>query len=126
MKIERGLALFWLVLGAGCVDPIVVGEQPACEPACQGGLHCNLELQQCVQCTIDDDCSARTNAPYCEGFGCVQCRGDQDCDSNSGRTCRSGACVECVVDADCDRGFEPFETHVCELGACVDSFMTSQ
>lgn len=123
MKTERRLAWLWLVLGAGCVDPVLVGEQPACEPACQGGLHCNLQLQQCVQCTIDEDCSARTNAPFCEGFGCVQCRDGDDCEG--GRSCNAGACVECIVDADCARGFEPFETHVCELGACVDSFGTA-
>lgn len=123
MKIERRLAWLGLFVCTACVDPVLVGEQPACEPPCQDGLHCNLELQQCVQCTIDGDCSARANAPYCEGFGCVQCRDDDDCGSD--RMCRSGACVECVVDEDCGGGFEPFERHVCELGACVDSFMTS-
>lgn len=112
-----------MLISAACVDPLVVGEQPACEPQCPAGLHCNPELEQCVQCTIDDECVGRFSAPYCEGFGCVQCRGDEDCTSD--RTCNAGTCIECVQDADCQLsvGFERFEMHVCELGACVDQYL---
>lgn len=115
-------ALFWVLSsgGAGCVDPIVVGDQPACEPACPDGLHCDLEVERCVQCKVDDECSARLNAPYCEGFGCVQCRSTEDC--ANGRLCAAGACVQCLRDSDCGTSREPFETHVCQLGACVDRF----
>jgi len=119
---RSALLLGMCLAGAtGCVDPLVVGNQPACDPQCPAGLHCDLELEQCVQCKIDDDCEGRLNAPYCEGFGCAQCRSTDDC--SSGRTCTSGACIECLVDADCDSPLERFETHVCELGACVDSFL---
>jgi len=105
----------------GCVDPMVVGNRPACEPQCPADQNCNLELEQCVQCTTDEDCEGRLNAPYCEGFGCAQCRTTDDCEGD--RLCASGACVECIEDADCNvSGHEPFETHVCELGACVDRF----
>lgn len=119
MRASARLAALWL-LAAGCVDPLVVGDQPACEPQCPEGQHCHPELEQCVQCTIDEECTDRPHAPYCEGFGCVQCRDDGDC--AGGRHCASGACVECTVDADCNTGLETFERHVCELGACVDSF----
>lgn len=110
----------WLATVAACRDPLVVGEQPACEPDCPPGLHCSLEVELCVQCMTDDECSARLNAPYCEGFGCVQCRTTDDCADD--RECMAGACVQCIQDADCNTGREPFERHVCSLGACVDSF----
>jgi hypothetical protein len=112
------LACWLLVNLAACTDPLVVGERPACESDCPSGLHCDLEVQRCVQCKIDDDCAARVNAPYCEGFGCVQCRSTDDC--TGGRICSGGACVQCLEDADCNNGAEPFEVHLCQFGSCVD------
>lgn len=112
------VAVSLLVNLAACTDAMVVGEQPACAVECPGGLHCDLEVQRCVQCKIDDDCVDRANAPYCEGFGCVQCRSTEDC--TDGRMCSGGACVQCLEDADCNNGAEPFEVHLCQFGSCVD------
>jgi hypothetical protein len=112
------LAACLIAGGSACTDPMVVGERPACEAECAGGLHCDIEVQRCVQCKVDDDCADRRNAPYCEGFGCVQCRSTADC--TGGRTCSAGACVQCIEDADCNNGAEPFEVHLCQFGSCVD------
>jgi hypothetical protein len=124
MSTERAagivLAAWSLVSAAACVDPMVVGDRPACALECPAGLQCDLEVQRCVQCKIDEDCTARLNAPYCEGFGCVQCRSTDDCAGD--RMCSAGACVECVEDADCNTGTEPFEVHLCQFGSCVDRF----
>lgn len=113
------LALCSLANAEACVDAMVVGERPACEVDCPTGLHCDLEVQRCVQCKVDEDCADRRNAPYCEGFGCVQCRSTADCTGD--RMCSAGACVQCIVDADCNNGAELFEVHLCQFGSCVDS-----
>lgn len=122
MSTERSigvvLGIWWLVNATACVDPMVVGDRPACEAECPSGLHCDIEVQRCVQCKIDQDCADRLNAPYCEGFGCVQCRTTGDCADD--RTCSAGACVQCIEDADCNNGAEPFEVHLCQFGSCVD------
>src|SRR5688500_17132861 len=102
MRIERARVsslVVWLMASAtACVDPMVVGDRPACEAECPSSLHCDVEVQRCVQCKIDDDCTERRNAPYCEGFGCVQCRSTDDCAGD--RMCSAGACVQCIEDAD--------------------------
>lgn len=112
------LAVCLLVNTASCVDPMVVGDRPACDVDCPSGLQCDLEVQRCVQCKVDEDCADRVNAPYCEGFGCVQCRSSDDC--AGGRMCSGGACVQCIQDADCNNGAELFEVHLCQFGSCVD------
>jgi hypothetical protein len=122
MSVERAvrtaLAVCVIVSAAACVDPMVVGDRPACQAECPSGLHCDLDVQRCVQCKVDDDCAERLNTPYCDGFGCVQCRATDDCTGD--RTCSVGACVQCREDADCNNGAEPLELHLCQFGSCVD------
>jgi len=93
---------------------------------------CSSELDLCVQCLDDDDCS-EPPAPACESGGrCVECTGDEHCvpvpdrpscdtasrrcveclDSGQcdGRACDARhRCVECVSDADCGAG-------TCDIG----------
>jgi Cys-rich repeat protein len=73
---------------------------------------CSSELDLCVQCLGDDDCS-EPRAPACESGGrCVECLDSGQCD---GRACdpRDHRCVECVSDADCGAGTCDVERRRC-------------
>jgi hypothetical protein len=99
----------------------------------QPASRCSSELDLCVQCLSDVDCTEPPK-PACESGGrCVECRDDGHCpperpscnsatrecvecvDSSdcAGRVCdtREARCVDCLEDADCDGG-------TCERGRC--------
>jgi hypothetical protein len=92
--------------GQGC-NPVLLTCSFSCgdpsDCAGQAMSRCSSELDLCVQCLGDDDCS-EPRAPACDSGGrCVECRDATDCD---GRSCdpRERRCVECVSDADCGAG----------------------
>lgn len=46
-----------------------------------GLLRCQLELNQCVACLIDEHCDLASAQPHCGlDFTCQACKADQDCD----------------------------------------------
>jgi Cys-rich repeat protein len=115
--------------GQGC-NPVLLTCSFSCgDPSdCAGQAlsRCSSELDLCVQCLGDEDCSEPRD-PACDTGGrcvectaaehcgpdrpscdtpnrrCVECLDSTDCD---GRSCdpRDQRCVECVSDADCGAG----------------------
>jgi hypothetical protein len=87
---------------------------------------CSSELDVCVQCVQDDDCTEPRNPACDRGGRCVECLVDAHCTPDrpscdvSARRCvecvdasqcdgqvcdaRDGRCVECLVDVDCGAG----------------------
>lgn len=46
-----------------------------------GQIRCQLELNQCVACTLDEHCDLASTQPHCgSDFTCQACKGDEDCD----------------------------------------------
>jgi Cys-rich repeat protein len=113
--------------GNRACNPILSSCAPSCtEPShCAGQplTQCSPELDVCVQCLLDADCT-EPRRPACDRGGrCVECTSDAQCGGprpfcqESTRTCvecaaqgqcadgvcdlRDGRCVECTTDADC-------------------------
>lgn len=127
-------------MNEGCNDVL-----SACAPACdspsgcagQRASRCSNELDVCVECLSDADCT-EPRRPACDRGGvCVECLGDTHCtpdrpscrlstrscvectDSSQcgdGRVCdaRDARCVECSSDADCENGTCDTERRRCE------------
>jgi hypothetical protein len=106
------------VCALACTQPSDCAGQPA--------SRCSNELDVCVQCLADADCTEPRN-PACDvGGRCVQCLEDAHCSSDrprcdvatrtcvecldssqcDGRVCdpRDARCVDCLSDADCGPG----------------------
>jgi Cys-rich repeat protein len=124
--------------GQSC-NPVLSTCSFSCDDAsdCAGQplSRCSGELDLCVQCLDDSDCS-EPRAPACaSGGGCVECSEDDDCPPDrpscetasqrcvecldagqcDGRACdpRDHRCVECVSDADCGAGSCDLERRRC-------------
>lgn len=114
--------------GNRACNPVLSTCAPSCtEPShCAGQplTQCSPELDVCVQCLLDSDCT-EPRRPACDRGGrCVDCTSDAHCTEpgrpfcqESSRTCvecaaldqcpdgicdlRDGRCVECTSDAEC-------------------------
>jgi Cys-rich repeat protein len=107
----------------------------ASDCAGQALIHCSSELDLCVQCLDDGDCSEPRNPACDRGGRCVECMDASHCppdrpscdvpsrrcvecaDSSAcdGRVCdpRNHRCVECLSDADCGAGTCDVERRRC-------------
>ncbi len=112
-----------------------------CDGACTGATPvCDLQSNECVECTGNGDCAAPTPAcdvtthacvectkkidcsdaakPQCDPVQqkCVECVAQSDCTSATASACVGNACVACTKDEECaniaGKG-------VCDAGACV-------
>jgi hypothetical protein len=126
----RGACLQCLV-DADCdgATPACVGNACVqCRAAddCAGNQSCNTLLSECaLTCVEPSDCAGQ-RATLCsnELDVCVQCLGDGDCSEPGRPACeRGGRCVECMADVHC-----PTEKPSCQLAThrCVECVDTTQ
>ncbi len=100
-------------------------ENTACEPYCttdnqckeddEGYNYCSQELDMCVECKKDSDCTSSQNGKYCDpNYGeCIECKSNSDCTSDpDAKFCFYGTCSVCAEDKDCASGKK------CNLGKC--------
>jgi hypothetical protein len=104
--------------------PIVVTRCSESETeTCSGSQPvCDVELDRCVVCLLEDDSGCAAETPYCVGASndaaeCVECEGLDDCSGATPLCSEAGACVGCLTGEDC----AVFEgTPLCrEDGECV-------
>ncbi len=112
-----------------------------CDGACTGATPvCDLQSNECVECTGNGDCAAPTPAcdvtthacvectkkidcsdaakPQCDPVqqACVECVAQSDCTSATASACVGNACVACTKDEECSN---IAGKGVCDAGACV-------
>ena len=90
-----------------CVDDTIGGSDMGCETPSGTGIHnacllasgSNMPLSQCVECTMDGDCS---DGDVCDSatYQCVTCLSDNNCASGVCDVAQ-GACIACASDSDC-------------------------
>jgi hypothetical protein len=84
----------------GSRDLCIMGTCHACDTSTSAGCGaqvCNAQ-EQCVACTVDNDCATHQNGHVCSGGTCVECGADADC---AGELCQAHICVACGGDAEC-------------------------
>lgn len=104
---------------------VTVAAQPACidlsvfdecwgDLGCDGSINDGSELNYCVFCEDDSDCTEYSYSPYCQGGMCTECKYDYECPYGP-QTCETstGICWACEVDADCMGAF--CSAHMCVL-----------
>ena len=69
-----------------------------CDGLCEARLCVD---DDCVQCTMDDDCTATPATPRCSGNTCVECLEDSECSEAGASRCDMGVCAPCGEDAHC-------------------------
>ncbi len=114
---------------------------PQCDGACTGATPvCDLQSNECVECTGNGDCAAPTPAcdvtthacvectkkidcsdaakPQCDPVQqkCVECVAQSDCTSATASACVGNACVACTKDEECSN---IAGKGVCDAGTCV-------
>ena len=65
---------------------------------------CNEEVDSCVQCLADADCTEASGGRFCVDNACVQCRSSADCTDPAAAHCDEDlhTCVGCQVSTDCE------------------------
>jgi hypothetical protein len=90
-----------------------------CEDNPNGKYRCHQGIDECVECTEDDECGS--DEPVCDltTYTCGPCTHDDDClgENEGNRACDvdSGACVECDYDDHCNEYYPACneEEHEC-------------